>query len=249
MPDLHNSNFLLLDTETTGISPIEDNIVEVGWMVIDGLGNIIKPCTSSLCASVKPIPPEASAVHHIVDSMLIGAPSPTEILNIIEEDCIKLSVKAIVCHNLGFDGPMLLKEITNQSNFKNLDGICSLRLARRLFPDATSHSLQVLRYALGINNSAFKDLIPHRAKADVIILHEFFKLCIEKYEELTNKHTYKEFLKFADEQFTIKNMPFGKYKGELVDTLPLSYKEWLLKLPELDNDLRYTVEKSLGLVD
>jgi exodeoxyribonuclease X len=32
-------------------------------------------------------------------------------------------------------------------------------------------------------------------------------------------------------------MPFGKHRGELIANIPLDYKQWLLKQPDMDEYL------------
>lgn len=38
-------------------------------------------------------------------------------------------------------------------------------------------------------------------------------------------------------------LTFGKHKGVLITALPEDYKQWLLSLPDLDKDVRYTLNK------
>jgi hypothetical protein len=40
-------------------------------------------------------------------------------------------------------------------------------------------------------------------------------------------------------------MPFGKYKGRLLEDVPTSYLEWLADLPDLSARLHYAVEDEL----
>jgi DNA polymerase III epsilon subunit-like protein len=61
-----------MDIETTGIDPATDAIIEIASvdMVRDGITNAM----DTLVRPTKPIPPGASAVHHIVDEDVANAP-------------------------------------------------------------------------------------------------------------------------------------------------------------------------------
>ncbi len=61
--------FLALDLETTGLSPIEDRIVEVGAVKFDALGRELGRF-ESLVDPRRPMPPRARAVHGISDADL-----------------------------------------------------------------------------------------------------------------------------------------------------------------------------------
>lgn len=41
-------------------------------------------------------------------------------------------------------------------------------------------------------------------------------------------------------------MPFGKYKGEYVDSIPIEYLQWLLENVDLRNNLRMSVLNALN---
>jgi hypothetical protein len=43
------------------------------------------------------------------------------------------------------------------------------------------------------------------------------------------------------------SMPFGKYKGELIEGIPTSYLKWLLRECKLRLPLRYAVERELAI--
>ena len=64
------SNWLILDTETTGLDE-DAEIVQI--CVTDGAGNVLMD--NLLCAPFGKIPAAATAVHHITDEMVKHAPS------------------------------------------------------------------------------------------------------------------------------------------------------------------------------
>jgi exodeoxyribonuclease X len=65
------TRFRLIDLETTGTGP-DDHVVEIA--AVDFIGSDIQIVSSDLVRPPIPIPPEASAVHHITDDDVSGSP-------------------------------------------------------------------------------------------------------------------------------------------------------------------------------
>lgn len=91
-------NFVILDTETTGLDSW-DEIIQIA--VIDPDGN---PLLNELVNPIAKISPGAEAVHHISKAMLEGKPAITEI-----SDRLVAAVegKKIVAYNVQFDWRLL----------------------------------------------------------------------------------------------------------------------------------------------
>lgn len=64
---------VFVDTETTGIRPGQDRVVQVGVVRFEG-GKLVG-ATESLINPGRPIPAEATAIHGITDEMVRSAPS------------------------------------------------------------------------------------------------------------------------------------------------------------------------------
>ena len=103
--------FLFLDTETTGLSPLYDDLVQVAWILTDEndteitTGNfIIKPDGFT-------IPVSATRIHGITTNQAIAAGAPLK-------DVIRLlaysydSATNVVGHNIGFDIDFISKAAT-----------------------------------------------------------------------------------------------------------------------------------------
>lgn len=158
---------LFFDTETTGVRPEQDRIVEIA--VFDLERNI------SFCELVNLkvlIPKDASQVHGITDDMVKGAPDFAAIGKKLLEFCS--GEVALIGHNCdGFDVPFLKAEFTRNglalpSHWIFVD---SLKWARKYRRDLPKHALQFLRQIYGIKpNQA------HRALADVMVLSEVFRM-------------------------------------------------------------------------
>lgn len=94
------TNFIVLDTETTGLDPIADAIIEIA--ILDRDGGIL---LNALINPPSPIPPDATAIHGIDDAMVADAPSladiaPTLLRILSEAECV-------VIYNEAFDTAML----------------------------------------------------------------------------------------------------------------------------------------------
>ena len=80
MTRLADTQFLVVDTETTGIDPATCKVVELAYVLTNLTGPLA--AGSFLVNPGCPIPPEASAVHHLVDEDVVGEPSLEEVLKI-----------------------------------------------------------------------------------------------------------------------------------------------------------------------
>lgn len=90
--------YVVIDVETTGLSPTKDAIVQVsalrffGNKAVDGLNSYVNP--------LRPIPQESTAIHGITDDKVKDAPT----IDDIEEPFMNLVKGAIlVGHNVTFD--------------------------------------------------------------------------------------------------------------------------------------------------
>jgi len=159
--------YAIVDVETTGFSPENDRVVEIGCAVLED-GRITHTWNSLVnpgCA----IPPYATAVHGITDADVAGAPPLASLANRIVWIC---GGATIVAHNARFDSsflPMLSEQ----------RWLCTVHLARRAFPEAPNWRLQTLRDYLGIRHDVrFSELTAHRALADALITAELLRLCL-----------------------------------------------------------------------
>ena len=105
-------NFVVLDTETTGLSSTKDNLVEVAaikfidWTPVEKFHTLINPG--------KHISEDASAINHITDDMVAEAPTFSQIVDSLSSFIGKCN---IVGHNLPFDLKFLYRygyDFTNQ---------------------------------------------------------------------------------------------------------------------------------------
>jgi DNA polymerase III epsilon subunit family exonuclease len=162
--DWKAKKWLCIDTETTGLKPGRDRIVELAavtmleGVVIDRRGALVDPLV--------PIPATASAIHGIYDHEVEGKPTLQE----IAERFLKVfeGVDVIVGHNLAYDFRMIEAELGYRWT-EAISGkvkVDSLDIVKRMpmFPRGT-RSLTKVAACLGIVASGNA----HRASADAIM--------------------------------------------------------------------------------
>lgn len=205
------------DTETTGVKPGKDRIVEIA--AFDPKEDR-KLCTFT--NPQMPIPPEASAITHITDDMVKDAPLIKEALTSFVEFCSG-DVVLIAHNNDAFDKLFLEAEFERAGlEMPKWTFIDSLKWSRKYRTDLPRHSLQFLREAYGIEaNQA------HRALEDVYVLHRIFSRMVDDLEMET-------VISLLSQSTQLQRMPFGKHAGKLLTEIPKEYAKWLAKEGALD---------------
>jgi len=217
------------DTETTGVKPKEDRIIEIA--AFDPVNN------KTFCEFVNPqmpIPKESSQITGITDEMVKDAKSFAEIGKDFFDFC-KGEVVLIAHNNDRFDKYFLIEESKRNSlilpNFPYID---TLLWARKYRNDLPRHSLQYLREIYGIEqNNA------HRALDDVDVLYKVFSLMIE---DLTMEQVIDLLYNSNNE---ILQMPFGKHRGIPLEKVPKFYLKWLAGSGALDKPENEALKSSM----
>ncbi len=166
--ELFAPSLAFVDLETTGMRAADDRITEVGIVRVDADAGGGAPRVhewSSLVDPEVPIPPVIQALTGITDAMVTGAPTFSAIAAEVEErlaDCV------FVAHNARFDHGFLKHAFARVGRPFSTRPLCTVRLSRRLFPDADGHGLDavVARHGLAVNDR-------HRALGDARALWEF----------------------------------------------------------------------------
>jgi len=156
------THVLVFDTETTGISA-DSRIVELAIARVDlGTGELAGTPRTQLINPGCPIPRASTAVHHITDAMVRGAPDAGVVLT----NAIKLVLKSglpLVAHNASFDLARIRydAERTGTQLPGTIPVYCSLLTSRRLHR-TVGHALPVIakRYGVAVTDA-------HRALADI----------------------------------------------------------------------------------
>lgn len=215
----------VVDFETTGMPP-GNAVCEVGWYdVLPGETATLDGYEASFCDPGRPMPPEARAIHHISDEMLVGAPPATSLF-------MKLMVgaDAFCAHNAAFE----------REFFTGGDRpwICTLKVARRIWPECPSHSNQCLRYWLGLDLEDALAMPPHRAGPDTYVTGHILR-------EALKVATVEQMIAWTDQPSLLPNVTFGKHKGQKWQDLPADYLTWIVHKSDMDEDTKFTAKHHL----
>ena len=171
---LENATIVLFDVETTGLSPRSgDRVCEIGAVKLKGTVELGR--FQSLVHPERAIPARVTAIHHITDAMVAGAPRFRD----IAADLLGFAEGAtLAAYNAAFDIAFLNEELrrigTPPWDAPPLD---VLVLARRFLP-GMRHPLWQVAQVLGI---PFPQ--QHRAMADVDVTAEVFRRIVAKMGE------------------------------------------------------------------
>ncbi len=166
-----DEDFVAFDIETTGFSPDNDNIIEIGAVKIKD-GKIIDTF-SALINPNRKLSSKIIEITNITDDMLCGKPSIEEVL----PEFIKFCDKSIlVAHNASFDISFINKNCKRQGFNHNFTVVDTLQLSRMLYTDLKKHKLDSVCKYLKISL-----LNHHRASDDAkacgeILIHAINKL-------------------------------------------------------------------------
>lgn len=214
----------VIDTETTSF---EGGVCELASVDIIN-GQICNPM-SDFVKPPEPITVGAMAVHHITDAMVADAPPIGEVVGRYQ------GASVYVAHNAAFDRPKL-PQIT-------APWICTLKLARKLFPELENHSNQYLRYHFMLEVDVPENLHAHRALYDcyvtaalLIRLNRDVKMTIAQMREITALPSL------------LHTMRFGKHKGKTFEEIAATDQGWIrwaLANMDADEDLKFTLQHYL----
>lgn len=185
--DISTLEFTAFDTETTGLQPYSEEIVEIAAVRFTLEGGA-KEYFQTLVNPGKPIPPQATRVHGITDEMVASAPTLAQVLPSFFQF---LGSSVLVAHNAPFDiGFLSLHSLRLGLTPPSSPVLDSCMFSRRVLLDQPSHRLQALVESLGIAESTF-----HRALADTRSCMEVFRHVVQKgvgfkasWPQLTARH-------------------------------------------------------------
>lgn len=172
MNDFKKIEFVVLDVETTGLSPVNgDRVIEVAALKIRELKVVDR--FYSLVDPKRPLSYGAFLVNGITEEMLRGAPPAPEILPGFLDF---LGTACLVGHNIRFDLGFIKSEanLSGQQWRHSHPALDTVRLARWLIPELRRYRLQMVAQHLGI-----EDVQLHRAMADVELTMNIFQTMLE----------------------------------------------------------------------
>lgn len=158
-------DYVLVDIETTGLSPIYDDIIEIGAIKVEN--NKMVDEYSQLIKIDRILPQKITELTGITDSMLATGKMPKTVL---EEFVNFVGNNVIIGHNVNFDLGFLCNKCKKYLDYNlNNDYIDTLYLARKLVPNSINHKLGTLAKLFNISYEG-----AHRGLKDVEITYEVY---------------------------------------------------------------------------
>jgi exodeoxyribonuclease X len=222
----------IFDIETTGFNPDEDCIVEVAAYDLHDDGRVAF-VDASLVKPGRPIPPEASATHHLIDVDVAEAPPLAAVLTRVFANAPTI----FAAHNCDFERSFLPTPAGTR-------WICTYKAALRVWPAAPSHQNQVLRYwrALDTREGFNRALAApaHRAGPDAYITAWLLA-------DLLQQARLDDLMRWAEEPKLHPRLSFGRHRGKTWAEIPTDYLEWLRDgQHDMDDDWRFGARLELG---
>lgn len=146
----------VLDVETTGLHPQRDGIWEIAVLLVDA--GRVSGRLSWLLDPGQPLPGAIAALSGVLDAELRDQPRFAAIAG---ELLAALQGRLLVGHNLRFDLAFLRRGLRAAGLALRARQLCTLRLARQLYPELPAHGLDALCAQFAIPR-----FIAHRAPAD-----------------------------------------------------------------------------------
>lgn len=233
----------VIDLETSGLAPPDHQPIEIGfcdirstktdlagspktWEVIGGF--------DCACNPGVPIPPEASAVHHIIDEDVRGAePWPVAIAPIVAQAFVAQEpIVGLAAHSAKFERQWITDEMVRR------DWICTYKCALRLWPDAPSHSNQALRYwhkPFGLDRSVAA--VSHRAFPDAYVTAFLLR-------DMLELATIEDMIKWSSEPALQVRCHIGKWRGKPWREVDDGFLAWVSER-DFDEDVIFTVRHEM----
>ncbi|MGP1629031.1 MAG: 3'-5' exonuclease [Giesbergeria sp.] len=156
-----SSRIAVVDFETTGSSPGQGaRATEVAIVMIEG-GQVVGSFQSLMNAGVW-VPPFITQLTGITNAMVAAAPAAGEVMR---EAHAFVAGAPMVAHNAPFDRGFWQAELARVGCDAAHPYACTVRLSRRLFPNALNHKLGTLVDYHGIESAG----AAHRALADASV--------------------------------------------------------------------------------
>jgi DNA polymerase-3 subunit epsilon len=224
---------VFFDLETTGTSVVNDRIVQISYLKISVDGTETE--RNYYVNPGMPIPPQATAVHHITNEMVADKPAFKEIAQTIANDFAGCDFGGFNSNR--FDIPLLVEEMIRAEVKFDLSK-CRFVDVQNIFHKKEQRTLSAA-YMFYCHKSLDD---AHSADADTRATYEVLKAQLDKYGDLQNDveflHNFSQmnrnvdpcgYMVYNDKNVEIFN--FGKHKGEAVlDVLRSDpgYFSWIL---------------------
>ncbi len=162
---LSSGTYAIVDTETTGMSALRGQIIEIGILRVEN-GEVVKTF-KTLINPGRLLSHTIVGITGITDAELEHAPYFEDVAEEIHE---LLDGAILVAHNARFDYSFIKAEFSRLERKYNAKTLCTVKLSRLLFPEQGAHNLDAVMEAHGLTCAA-----RHRAFGDAEVLWKFFE--------------------------------------------------------------------------
>jgi DNA polymerase III subunit epsilon len=190
--------FAIVDIETTGGSPAGGGITEIAVLIHDG-----EEVTREFQTLVNPghsVPTYITGLTGIDNSMVMDAPTFEEIADELWD---LLDGRVFVAHQVNFDYSFIREAFLKNGRLLNSSRICTVRLARKVFPGLGSYSLGRL-----CESQKIPILARHRAMGDARATAILFDRMYKTKEEVILSSLKRN----SGESFLPPNYSLSKFK-------------------------------------
>ena len=175
---MFDKDYVIVDLETTGLSPVKNEIIEIGAIkvqnneIVDRLDILVKPENR--------VNYFISNLTGITNEMLEDAMDIKEALKIFSEFA---SDSTLMAHNANFDMSFLNTNLDKHFKY-TLKNKCldTLAISRHYLKGMPNYKLETLANHFNVNYSG-----AHRSLKDCEITYEVYKNIMENVEDINNK--------------------------------------------------------------
>jgi ATP-dependent DNA helicase DinG len=163
---MHWPNFIALDTETTGLDPERDRIIEIAWATFEN--GALTTTHESLVFPARPLPPIVVRLTGITPGLLARAPR----FSAIVDDLLLAMSRAdmVVAYNAAFDRAFLARELLRVGReMPDVPFIDPLQIVRAI-DDDVPHTLSAVCLRYGIETAVDHRALPDARAAGEILL-------------------------------------------------------------------------------
>lgn len=218
-----------LDFETTDVDAKVCEPIEVALVKLDLSLN-----WSTLIKPVKPIPPETSAIHHIIDDDVAFAPTWEDVKGYLASHVTTEPLPVFVAHNCEYERNVI-------GEFPPVLWVCTYKCALRVWPEAPSHKNEVLRYWLKLGSERGRQWSQnaHSAHHDTIVTLEIFRKLLEH-------ASLEQMIEWTEQPAKLPYVPFGKHYKKKWAEVDVGYLNWILMQGDMREDVKYCAKEELA---
>jgi DNA polymerase-3 subunit epsilon len=163
---LRDLTFVVFDSETTGLDPVSDDVVQLGAVRVVNGKIVPGEIFDKLVNPGRPIPPGSTAVHRVNDAMVANAPGFGPVCRSFHQFCENA---VIIAHNAPFDMAFLRRQSKGSDIDFNHPVLDTVHLSAVVFGGSAEHTLDALCDRLEVT---IPDAVRHSALGDALATAE-----------------------------------------------------------------------------